>query len=202
MLTVAFARCFLVLCFFSVPAWADDYFQYLPSPLEAETSPAREDGILVRKITIRRGDTLSTLSRHYAGRGYYYPQILLFNKISNPNRIFAGRELLVPVSSPASRRKGAQATSAMPRSADLPDAAQPPSGTKSRTKEKLPSADEVRLFKKAASMLERGEYRQALDGFSLFLKRYPDSTLSPDAHLYRADCYLRLSGRQDSEPVP
>jgi LysM repeat protein len=202
LLTGAFVPFFLIICFFSVSAWGDDYFQYLPSPLETETTPTREDGILVKKITIRKGDTLSNLSRHYAGRGYYYPQILLFNKISDPNLIIAGRELLVPVSSPVSRRKTANTPSGMTRRSNLREAIQDPSGSESWEKRKRPSHAERRLYRQAVALLDRGEYNRALNGFSLFLKKYPDSPLSPDAHLHRADCYLRLSGRQGSEPDP
>jgi LysM repeat protein len=197
----ALVPCFLIISFFSISAWADEYFQYLPSSLETETTPPGEDGILVKKITIRRGDTLSNLSRHYAGRGYYYPQILLFNKISDPNRIFAGRELLVPVSSPVSRRKPAHTPPKMTRDSNLRDAIRDPSGPKSREYEKRPSRAEQRLYKQAVALMDRGNYLRALNGFSLFLKKYPDSPLSPDAHLHRADCYLRLSGSQGSEPV-
>jgi len=202
LLTGAFPPFFLIICFFSVSAWGDEYFHYLPSPLETETTPTREDGILVKKITIRRGDTLSNLSRHYAGKGYYYPQILLFNKISNPNRIFAGRELLVPVSSSVSRRKPAHTSSGMTRGSNLREAIQGPSGTESRENKKRPSHAERRLYKRAVALLEREEYHRALNDFSLFLKKYPDSPLSPDAHLHRADCYLRLSGSKDTEPAP
>jgi hypothetical protein len=198
----ALVPCFLIISFFSESAWADEYFQYLPSSLETESTPPGEEGILVKKITIRRGDTLSNLSRHYAGRGYYYPQILLFNKISDPNRIFAGRELLVPVSSPVSRRKPAHTPSGMTRGSNLRDAIRDPSGPKSREDEKRPSLAEQRLYKQAVALMDRKEYHRALNGLSLFLKKYPDSPLSPDAHLHRADCYLRLSGSQGSESVP
>lgn len=199
--TGAFVPFFLITCFFFVSAWADEYFQYLPSSLETETTLPGEDGILVKKITIRRGDTLSNLSRHYAGRGYYYPQILLFNKISDPNRIFAGRELLVPVSSPVSRRKPAHMLPKMTRGSNLHEAVREPSGPKSRDYEKRPSRAEQRLYKQAVALMDRGDYHRALNSFSLFLKKYPESLLSPDAHLHRADCYLRLSGSQGSEPV-
>ena len=61
---------------------------------------------------------------------------------------------------------------------------------------------EQRLFKQAVALMSRGEYRRALDSFSLFQKKYPESLLSPDVHLHRADCYLHLSGDQGSEPAP
>ena len=56
-----------------------------------------QDGVLVQEIEIKKGDTLSGLSRKYSGRGMYFPQILLFNSIKNPNLIYSGNKLRIPV---------------------------------------------------------------------------------------------------------
>jgi hypothetical protein len=189
----------LALFLLSTPGWADDYFQYLPSALEAETASIREDGILVKRITIRRGDTLSALSRRYSGKGFYYPQILLFNRIGNPNRIYAGKELIVPLPVSAYGRGSAPAASETTRGANPRDSVRTQPQPRPREREKRISSSELRLYKQSVALLDRGECRRALDGFSLFLKKYPDSPLSPDVHLHRADCYLRLSGPHDSQ---
>jgi LysM repeat protein len=93
-----------LLILMPVAVAAGEYSLYLPTPVGTGITTPHTEGILVKKIIIRRGDTLSTLSREYSGKGKYYPQILLFNKIRNPNRIYAGQQLLVPVSV----KKGAQ----------------------------------------------------------------------------------------------
>ena len=76
----------------------EDFLLYTPKPAEAGQAPASPDqGILVRTVTIKRGDTLGDLSRKYIGRGSWYPQVLLFNNIKNPDLIITGDKLLVPV---------------------------------------------------------------------------------------------------------
>lgn len=195
-LTAVAVPCLLVVCLFPGSARSNEYFHYLPSPADSETTPVSTQGILVKKITIRRGDTLSAISRHYAGKSRYYPQILLFNRISNPNLIIAGKELLVPVSG----RNTDRAHSAGKQDPGPSHSVRQRSGAGYRTAEKRPSSAEENLYAQAVALLAKGEYRRAADGFSLFLKKYPDSPLSPDAHLQRADCYLRLSGRNDSSP--
>jgi hypothetical protein len=61
---------------------ADDLILYSPKAVESDAVPSGgEEGILVRGITIRKGDTLKKLSKKYRGRSSYFPQILLFNNI-------------------------------------------------------------------------------------------------------------------------
>ncbi len=57
-----------------------------------------QNGILVQEIEVRKGDTLYDLSRKFSGHGMYFPQILLFNSIKNPNLIRTGDTLRIPVS--------------------------------------------------------------------------------------------------------
>lgn len=78
-------------------ACGSDYLLYAPEPSQGKKPSGPEEGVLVQSITIEKGDTLYSLSRKYNGRGTYYPQILLFNEIKNPNLIYAGNNLLVPV---------------------------------------------------------------------------------------------------------
>ena len=89
----------------------EDFILYAPKPAEGEQAPASPDkGILVRSVTVKRGDTLSELSRKFIGRASWYPQVLLLNSIENPDLIFTGDKLLVPVPSAlaaAAEKKGA-----------------------------------------------------------------------------------------------
>jgi LysM repeat protein len=81
-------------------AFGEDYLVYAPRPV-AETEKGAltvgKEELLVRKVLIKKGDTLSRLSRKYSGRASYYSQILLFNEINNPDLIYAGDTLKLPV---------------------------------------------------------------------------------------------------------
>lgn len=81
----------------ALPAWGQHYFLYAPQPASSGQKPAAQE-VLVQEIEIQKGDTLYGLSRKYSGKGMYYPQILLFNSIANPNLIYPGKTLKVPVS--------------------------------------------------------------------------------------------------------
>lgn len=81
----------------SAPAFAQQYFLYSPAPLAEEEKDRPHDGVLVREVPVKKGDTLYGLSRRFSGHGSYFSQILLFNNISNPNLIYAGDTLRVPV---------------------------------------------------------------------------------------------------------
>jgi nucleoid-associated protein YgaU len=99
--------------FMALPAWGQQYFMYSPQPATSEQKSASQDGILVQEIEIQKGDTLYALSRKFSGHGTYFPQILLFNSINNPNLIYAGKTLKVPVSNRAEHeveRKGTKPT--------------------------------------------------------------------------------------------
>jgi LysM repeat protein len=159
----------LIMCH-CMPASAEEYSLYLPTLVEIETISPPVSGVLVKKIAIKRGDTLTTLSRKFSGKGSYFPQILLFNKIRNPDRIYAGRQLLVPVS--------------FDREAKT---------VKSSLTLQAPSAEERILYERSRDLFARGECREALAGFTGFLSSYPDSSLAADAALAKADCLLRLS---------
>lgn len=79
------------------PAWGEQYYLYSPRPVTPEETKEAKDGILVREIEVRQGDTLSGISRRSSGHGGYYPQILLFNDIKDPNLIHTGDTLRIPV---------------------------------------------------------------------------------------------------------
>ena len=86
----------LILCM-ALPARGQQFLLYTPQPSTSGQTPS-QDGILVQEIEIQKGDTLSALSRKFSGRGMYYPQILLFNSIKNPNLIYTGDTLRIPLS--------------------------------------------------------------------------------------------------------
>jgi len=214
-------RSILLLALISLlPALAEssEYLLFSPRPIEGELLlPERGKGLLVKRITIKRGDTLSQISREFSGKGSYFPQILLFNDITNPNLIFTGKELLVPVSKQAALKPSSPEKSVSPAGdkdslrenerADKPAAvkAAVPAKRKQRTtankplaKKQVPGSElsvngEQDSYSKAVSAFNREEYAQALSLFSRFLQRYPSSSMAADASLYKAECLLKLS---------
>lgn len=81
----------------AAPAWGEQQYLYSPKPVGPEEQSQAKEDILVREVPVEKGDTLSGISRRFSGHGSYYPQILLFNNIKNPNLIYAGSTLRVPV---------------------------------------------------------------------------------------------------------
>lgn len=183
-----------MLLFSYPPALAGDYVLYLPSQADTAVPPLPGAGVLVKKITITKGDTLSGLSRQYSGKASYFPQILLFNEIRNPNLIYAGKELLVPISAThkqSALRLPASVAPAKPSGSSR--ALRHKIARSSNSGKKLVRSAERNLYEQSAALFAEGKYREALDGFSRFLREYPSSPLAPDATLYRGDCFLRLS---------
>ncbi|MCM0080021.1 LysM peptidoglycan-binding domain-containing protein [Geomonas sp. Red32] len=82
----------------------EEFLLYLPKPASGEKAPANpSEGVLVRKVTVKPGDTLKKISRRHTGVASWFPQVLVFNTIKNPDLIHPGDELLVPV------KKGSEA---------------------------------------------------------------------------------------------
>lgn len=104
----------LLLCSLALPAWGQQYYLYEPKPVSPEAKRESGDGILVKEVPVKNGDTLSGISRKFSGHGIYYPQILLFNNIKDPNLIYTGDTLKIPLpngdvpetSTPAKSRRG------------------------------------------------------------------------------------------------
>jgi len=217
-------RLILFLFLFSLlplVAESSEYMLFSPRPIEGELLlPERGKGILVQRITIKRGDTLSQISRDFSGKGSYFPQILLFNNITNPDLIYTGKELLVPVSKLAASSKST--SSEKPVSApehkkslrkkqrdDMPAAKtvvpskrkQSTGAEKQLTRKQLPGSEmpvnngEQDSYSKAVTAFGREDYAKALTLFSRFLERYPSSSMAADASLYKAECLLKLSAR-------
>lgn len=86
--------------------WSQQYYLYTPTTVASEGTVQNKDGILVQDVSVKKGDTLSGISRKFSGHGSYFPQILLFNDIKNPNKIYPGNVFKVPVSRNAGPAKG------------------------------------------------------------------------------------------------
>jgi TolA-binding protein len=188
------------------PGWSQQQYLYAPRPVAAEEKVSREDGILVQEVPVRKGDTLSRISRRFSGRGSYFPQILLFNEIKDPNRIYTGTTLKIPVS--RSSLTGQAAQSPMQSKKQGVPSAGPVAGStsgelkkgtavkeKKRVQKRKSAASEQRLFERAVKAYRRDDYRRALELFDRFLAAYPASALAADASLYKAECYLKQSSQ-------
>ena len=194
---------------------ANDYTLYEPMPTESSTPPASpEEGLLVHNIVINKGDTLWGLASKYRGKGSYYPQFLILNKIADPDLIYAGKIIHVPVTpdrpvTPHSRRAQGKKHAVAPtrhteepvvpsaarpaRRHEQPAAAAAPSMSAPRVRSNEES--EQRLFEAASRAYKTGDCKSALERFDRFLDRYPSSPLAADVSLYKADCYMKLSGQ-------
>ena len=173
----------LLLCG-ATASWGGDYL-YAPRPADG-AEPG--EGVLVREVTVKKGDTLSHLSKRDSGRGYYYPQILLFNEIRNPHRIQVGQVVRVPLSHKAGRqvqnspvvaqdKSQVQAVEPSKQATERPKAVQQPS---LRQGEKNAYSHAMESFKK-------GDCEAAIKQFDRFISRYPSSSLLPEATLNRAE---------------
>ncbi len=187
---------------------------YLYTPQKAvEGSPVAEDAVRVREITVKKGDTLSHLSKKYAGRGRYYPQILLFNKIKNPHRIRKGQVLRVPLygQSAMAGSHGAAVHAGATEGQQPVVAAQQPQAVTAVSKSPEPGDStpvekqvvkkkvgrkERLAYQKAVKLYTKGDCAAAVILFDRFTTRYPSSSLAPEVSLKRADCYLKLSAAE------
>lgn len=178
-------------------------FLYTPQP--AAAMPAETEGILVREVTVKRGDTLSHLAKQYAGRGHYYPQILLFNTIKNPHRIYPGQVVRVPLAHRAAAAAVQSPAAAAEQTIETVPAAvaeQPVKKSKrvskksdDRSRWTTPAtAAERAAYNAAQAAFARGDCNRAITLFDSFIARYPSSTRIAEATLNRAECYLKLSG--------
>lgn len=176
---------------------AEEYNLYKPEKVQSQDIPAPGTGVLTKTITIQKGDTLKKLSARYSGRSAFFPQILLFNRITNPDLIRAGAQLQVPLS-----RQAAVSAPEKEKHAAVRKRKRPPRKSAIRHEEPASPAPAVsgmsgeRLFRRGVRALDAKHYRQAIDIFNEFLKAHPNSPNAADATLYRAECYEKLSGNQ------
>lgn len=202
----------LLLLSLSTPAWGQNDFMYTPRPAAPGDRTSPGDGVLVREIQVRKGDTLSGISRRFSGRGSYYPQILLFNDIKNPHLIHTNDRVRVPIRRGESPVQQTQNPAAPPAAqaaqpvgdVSLNDLQQPAAnggkksahsrkqGSSTRSARKQAQA-ERKQFNRAVTAYRREEWTTALRQFDRFLADNPSSPLAADASLFKADCYLKLS---------
>ena len=222
--------CLLATLLTPVFSYGEDFLLYTPKPAEGEKAPASPDqGVLVRSVTVKRGDTLANLSRKYIGRGSWFPQVLVFNTIKNPDLILTGDKLLIPVPAgqeaaaeqkAAPERKhargkkhhgGKRAHRGVAKQEPAEQAATSPEAPRHEShKHKIGMSRSARLkharlrgttsgeqenYLQAKLVYLSGDYQKSLDLFTDFLRKYPNSSSSADAALYRADCLLHLSGQ-------
>ncbi len=202
----------MLISLFPVVSESSEYQIFSPTPQEGgQPLPERGKGVLVRRITIKPGDSLYKISRDFSGRGAYFSQILLFNDIQNPDRIFIGKELFVPVSKKEALTSTAAQENKPPtvksRTKSLKAAKVSASKEKKKRKstfvaeqkKQLPAGQlkkrvEQDSYAAALSAYREKDYKQALSLFNRFLELYPSSALAPDASLQKAECLLKLSG--------
>jgi TolA-binding protein len=189
--------------------WCQQNYLYTPKPVAPEEQVQKGAGIMVREVQVQKGDTLYGLSRTFSGRGSYYPQILLFNDIKDPDRIYAGDMLRLPVSPDHAPAHTARSTgSASKRTAvPVPEASHAQKApvkaaavVKHSKVVKQPAAAVdanagQKLFERAVKAYRQEDYRTALELFDRFLVENPASALAADADLYKAECYLKQSGQ-------
>jgi LysM repeat protein len=213
----------IVLFAGATPGWSQQYL-YVPRPLAAEEKVQKKDGVLVQEVAVKKGDTLFGISRRFSGRGSYYPQILLFNDLKDPNLIYPGNVLKIPVSrrvapdqavNPQLQSQGTGVPSAGPvvetpaeqnnRAAAEEKKPNPmlksvaPARKDSKGAKQTAVADaasaEQRLYERAIKAYRQDDYRTAVELFDRFLVDYPSSALAADASLYKAECYLKQSNQ-------
>ncbi|GAW67599.1 peptidoglycan-binding protein LysM [Geoanaerobacter pelophilus] len=188
----------------TVPCQGEEMLLYSPKPAAGEQAPADpKDGVLVQTVTVKRGDTLKDLSRKHIGVASWFPQVLVFNTIKNPDLIYPGDKLLVPVRpgkstsepAPASRRRSHRAAHhASHRGTPHAKHRAKITAGNARTVAMPVQAGEAESYSAARKAYLDRNYQRALELFSAFLKNFPRSGYAADASLYRADCYLHLSG--------
>jgi LysM repeat protein len=108
----------------ALPALGQQYLLYSPQPITPEQKAESHDGILVQEIEVQKGDNLYKLSRKFSGHGMYFPQILLFNAIKNPNLIYAGDTIKIPLTSNGPQKVGkieAKPAGALPKTKTTAD---------------------------------------------------------------------------------
>lgn len=184
-----------LLLFGATASWGADYL-YAPKPFEGE---AVGDGVLVREVTVKKGDNLSRIAKKYSGRDYYYPQILLFNDIKRPHWIQIGQVLRVPLSRKAAASHGQQqaVVEKGPERKSLAQELTVEVPKKKAEKQRLTAAaqGERNAYNRGLEAYKKGECETAIAQFDRFISSYPTSALLPEATLNRADCYLKLSAK-------
>jgi LysM repeat protein len=182
---------------------AEEFLLYTPKEAAGDQAPASpKEGVLVKRITVQCGDTLKKLSKQHIGVASYFPQVLVFNTIKNPDLIHPGEKLLVPVhrGEHAANKKAAKAKKHKAAASHQTRRHKASSKISKTSKTSKPAAaavavDEQESYQQAKRAYLNGDYQRSLELFDSFLRRFPRSTMAADASLYRADCLLRLSSQ-------
>jgi TolA-binding protein len=204
----------IVLIAGATPGWSQQFYLYAPKPVAGEEKFQKKEGVLVQEIGVKKGDTLFGISRKFSGHGTYYPQILLFNEIKDPNKIYKGDVLRIPVSRSGVKRKATnllmladpssggdqkQGGVIINKKHDAKLKASSKAITDAKSAKQQPAAvtatSEQRLFERAIKAYRQNDYRTALELFDRFLADYPSSPLAADVSLYKAECYLKQSNQ-------
>jgi TolA-binding protein len=69
-----------------------------------------------------------------------------------------------------------------------------PAAVKSTVIEPKVVAEEQSLFANGVAAFKKSDCNGAIQFFERLAAGYPNSTLLPDADLYKAECYMKLSG--------
>ncbi len=183
---------FMILLF-SASLVSGEHYLYKPEKINTEAIEASE-GILVKEVTVKRGETLSHISKEHSNHGYYYPQILLFNQIKNPHLIHPGQILRVPVSQKSETKRLISASKKIKQHKTALKKPGHHVAEKSYDNKKTTvTAAENTAFRHAMAAFNKGECDNAIKLFDTFINSYPNSSMMPDATLNRAECYLKLS---------
>ena len=187
--------CLIVPALGATPGMAGELLLYAPQPAALEQAPADPaKGVLVKTVTVKRGDTLKKLSRKHIGVAGWFPQVLLFNTIKDPDLIHPGDRLLVPVRAGKAVSQPEAAKSKKVRVSRRPGVSAKPAAAPSSREMQAAQPGEKERFQEAKRAYLDRDYQKALDQFSSFLRKFPRSGFAADAALYRADCFMRLSG--------
>lgn len=197
MMRYVFGMVLATLLFVDVPSgWSQQQYLYTPAAVTSGGTTQSKDGILVQEVAVQKGDSLYKISRRFSGYGSYYPQILLFNDIKNPNKIYPGNVIKVPVARNRILRPVDKAPSYGGKKVHQKSFAAKPSTKKQRAARAADATAGQKLFEQAVKAYRQDDCRAALESFDRFLTKNQSSPLAPDASLYKADCYLRLSNQK------
>ncbi len=169
----------------------EEYQLYKPAKVQKQSIPLPGEGVLTKTITVQKGDTLKKLSHRYIGRSSFFPQILLFNRIKDPDLIMVGAQLQIPLArqeNPAAKTGPEKKKRRAVHKGALSHEMRSPSARHFYGK------GEARLFRRGVKAFRAGQYRQAIEIYDRYLATYPDSPNAADVMLRRAECYEKLAG--------
>jgi TolA-binding protein len=122
--------------------------------------------------------------------------LLVFNSIKNPDLIYPGDTLLVPV--PAAHAPSAKKSARVARVTKRTRSKRRhrrSSRLTTHAVEHPASSGEQQSYQRAERAYLAGDFEKSQDLFAGFLREFPNSHLAPDASLRQADCFLHLSSQ-------